>query len=170
MRQCRRPSTAQELTMSSTSSRSGMLKTRKLELERTLPCTREEAWAWWTEPSRVEKWFAPPGFRCKLMQWYAEEDERYRVGMQGGKDTFWVSGTFDTVHEQHVLSFTWKWDHDELETLAQVTFTEGEEGGTRILLDHGGFPSRESREHHASGWVGIFTTLQRVVIAAALAD
>ena len=36
-------------------------------------------------------------------------------------------------------------------------------GGTRLTLDHTGFPDEGARDHHDQGWAGFLTNLESVV-------
>ncbi len=65
---------------------------------------------------------------------------------------------FQEVQPMERLSFTWKWQADDEQSLVTVEFFE-QSGGTRVRLVHSKFATEKSRDGHAWGWKACFDTL-----------
>jgi len=60
----------------------------------------------------------------------------------------------------HVM--TWKWEHEEEDTLITLSFKPSGKG-TEIVLLHENFATSERRDSHQNGWIGTFDRLARYV-------
>ena len=59
------------------------------------------------------------------------------------------------------LVFTWKWEHEPLESETLVTVEFLKSGpGTRLILTHERFAAETSRQEHEKGWTGCLDRLQ----------
>ena len=76
---------------------------------------------------------------------------------EGEMDWFggWVKGTVvDADRGNGRLVFTWKpseWDKKSPESVVRILM-KPHPAGTELLLEHGGFPSKEESDKHASVW------------------
>jgi uncharacterized protein YndB with AHSA1/START domain len=57
---------------------------------------------------------------------------------------------------------TWKWEHEEQDTLIALSFKPSGKG-TEIVLLHENFATSERRDSHQNGWIGTFDRLARYV-------
>ncbi len=136
-----------------------------LVVKRVYPRSRELVFKAWTEAVRLERWFCPnPTNRVK-----AEVDlrvgGRYKIAMIPPSGDPWViGGVYREIMPPERLVFTWKWAHEDEESLVTVLFREVE-AGTEVELVHSQLESEESRENHRQGWLG---TLER--LSAYVAD
>ena len=67
----------------------------------------------------------------------------------------WVAGTVKKFKPSELLVFTWKpseWDKKTDPTTVTIKF-QPHEAGTKLLLNHEGFPNTDEAEKHKSGWV-----------------
>jgi uncharacterized protein YndB with AHSA1/START domain len=118
-----------------------------IELSIETPADAELAWEVLTDPDRVAEWFtdaSPVG---------APGDE-YRLDFGDSA----VAGAIVTLDPGRSFSHTWLWEGSEPEEETLVTWTVEAlgHGGSRVLLEHGGWPARTaddtSREDHLGYW------------------
>jgi len=111
------------------------------------PADADLAWEALTDPDRVAEWFtdaSPLG---------AKGDE-YRLDFGDSA----VEGSIVEVDRGRRFSHTWRWDGAEPddETLVTWTVEPLPKGGSRISLEHGGWPvttpDDTSREDHRGYW------------------
>lgn len=119
-----------------------------LRLERTYEAPVERVWAAWTDPELLAQWF------CPNPELVLEVDADARVGgalrvVMGG--TYALSGTYTEVDAPRLLEFTWRWDHEEDSTLVRVEL-EPTASGSRLVLQHSGFPDAAEADGHTEGW------------------
>jgi len=111
------------------------------------PADRDVAWEALTDPDRVAEWFtdASPVGR-------AGDDYRLDFGDSA------VQGSIVEVDRGRRFSHTWRWEASEPEDETLVTWTVEAlpKGGSRISLEHAGWPTTTpddtSREDHQGYW------------------
>lgn len=86
---------------------------------------------------------------------------RYRIVMHrpDGK-TIAVSGIYRVIDRPRKIAFTWKWEHEEIDTLVTLTF-QPHGNGTRLTLHHEGFAAAERRDSHNGGWTSTLEKLKQ---------
>ena len=108
---------------------------------------------------------APVG---EVMQLLTDEDliEAWSGGssliekFEGGKFIMfdgWVEGKVMKITDDE-LAYTWKpsdWAEDTLPSSVHYKLIT-EDGGTKIILEHRGFPDKKQMESHKSGWTEHF--------------
>ncbi len=132
-----------------------------LEIKRTLQAPREKVFEAWTDPEKLNRWFAP----SDEYEVSAECDPRpggsYRIQMthkDGNVHT--VVGEYREVSPPEKLVFTWSWEDGTVQgSLVAVDFRDVD-GATEITLTHSGFPSAEWRDKHNEGWNGCLSRLE----------
>lgn len=111
------------------------------------PATAEDAWDALTDPDRVVEWFtdaSPVG---------APGDE-YRLDFGDSA----VEGALVEIDRGRRFSYTWRWEGAEPEDETLVTWTVEplEVGGSRVILEHGGWPETtpddNARDDHLGYW------------------
>jgi uncharacterized protein YndB with AHSA1/START domain len=90
---------------------------------------------------------------------------KFRIVMQGEKDSPTAVGEYRDVVANEKLVFTWVWEGDPSQpTLVTVTFADRDDG-TEVVLVHERFPNAETCEHHRMGWQGIMDKLPAMFAA-----
>lgn len=137
-----------------------------LRLEREFDAPPEEVFDAWTNPEVLQRWWAPtptgssPGCDIDL-----RVGGRYTLRMRAveGGPVNSVAGEFREIDRPRRLVYTWCWEPGSgvdpgLVTLVTVDFIELG-GRTRVVLEHTGLASEESRRLHGEGWMGAFDNL-----------
>lgn len=123
-----------------------------------------------TEPESIKRWFAPGQAVVVLL---AEADARvggrWRVVMQDPTGIMHrVGGTYDEVVSGQRLVFTWAWEADPDRRSAVTIQLADRDGGTDVVVVHGGFGEAADRDRHRSGWAGTLERLAAHVTGAAM--
>jgi glutathione S-transferase len=99
---------------------------------------------WWTTRSESDP--RPGG--AFVYTWEFEDASRNHV----------QSGEYREVEDGRLISYPWAAGGETI-----VTFRlEDAPGGTRLTLDHTGFPDEGARDHHEQGWAGFLNNLESV--------
>jgi uncharacterized protein YndB with AHSA1/START domain len=100
---------------------------------------------WWTTSSQSDA-RAGGAFQYR---WEFEDASRNHV----------QSGAYHEVEEGRRISYPWAAGGE-----TTVTFRlEDADGGTRLTLEHTGFPDDAGRDHHDQGWAGFLGNLRSVL-------
>ena len=100
---------------------------------------------WWTTSSESDP--RPGG--AFVYHWEFDDAARNHV----------QSGEYREVEDGRVVSYPWAAGGE-----TTVTFRlEDADGGTRLTLEHTGFPDDASRDHHDQGWAGFLDNLESVL-------
>lgn len=140
---------------------------RVLRLERRLNAPPAAAFAAWTDPTRLARWWGPENFEVPLCELDPRPGGRWETCMRSPDGTaHYVGGVYREVTAPERLVFTWAWRTDGVpghETLVTVEFhPDGD--GTRLVLVQEAFDSAQSRDDHRQGW-----TSSLICLGAALA-
>jgi uncharacterized protein YndB with AHSA1/START domain len=133
-----------------------------LSLSRHIPASPERVFDAWLEKSWGE-WVGPPGVNGEVVQLEPRMGGRYRVVMHlpdGG--TLAVGGIYKEITRPSKIVMSWKWEHEEQETLITLTF-RAEDKGTALTIHHEGFAAPERRDSHNNGWTGSLDKLAKFV-------
>jgi len=141
-------------------------ETSSLELKRNLPGEPARAFAAWTEPGRMERWFGPTEeFRTEVHEVDLRVGGRFRITFfhaeKGTRHV--VTGVYKEVDRSTRLVFTWEWlegGQFEGETLVTIRFDPAE-SGTEMVVAHELFPNDAVRDDHEKGWTGCFVRLEK---------
>lgn len=137
-----------------------------LEIRRTFDAELDAAWAAWTDPETVAKWFAPGPLNAQVHEYDVREGGSFEVDMvDPDGNVHKATGTFRTVQPKKKLVLTWRWKAEGTwgeRTLVTVTFRPID-GGTEITLVHEKLPDAESVKSHTEGWTGVFEKLAGVL-------
>jgi glutathione S-transferase len=85
---------------------------------------------------------------------------KYKVVMHRDGGDLTVAGTYKEIDRPSRLVMSWKWEHEETDTLITLSFRPKGKG-TEIHLRHEGFANAERRDGHDMGWKGTFDKLER---------
>lgn len=137
-----------------------------LRLERTYEASAEEVFNAWTNPEVLRRWWrANPAWVTPVAEVDLRVGGRYRISMEdpqsGEKHT--VSGEYSEVSRPRRLVYSWEWEqgggrHGHASTVTVDFHAEGER--TKVVLEHTGLESPESRDRHAQGWTAVLEMLQ----------
>jgi uncharacterized protein YndB with AHSA1/START domain len=137
----------------------------QLRLERLIAAPPERLFALWTDPEQVVRWWWPESCQLPSSDFDVRPGGEWRTTVQtadGQRKT--VSGVYRAVEPPRRLVFTWGWLGDDgtrgHETEVTITF-EPVPGGTRLVLLHQSFESKERRDAHGRGWSSSFDRLAR---------
>jgi uncharacterized protein YndB with AHSA1/START domain len=137
-----------------------------MRIERTFDAPTEDVFDAWTNPEVLRRWWRPnPGWLTPVAEVDLRVGGRYRISMEdpenGTKHT--AGGEYSEVSRPRRLVYSWQWEQDDgqpshVSTVTVDFHTDGER--TKVVLEHSGLASSESRDSHTQGWVGILEMLQ----------
>jgi uncharacterized protein YndB with AHSA1/START domain len=126
-----------------------------LELERTVPASREAVWKALTEPDELARWWGPAGFTTPGIELDLRPGGAYRFAMRPPEgEPFHLSGEFTEVEPRSRLTYTFVWEPpnpDDRETLATISLGEAGDS-TKVTLVQGSFATHERLALHRDGW------------------
>ena len=139
-----------------------------VELGRLLPVLRPVAWAAFSEPETLTRWWGPRGFTVPDVRWRPRTGATYRLEMQPPEGApFALAGVFREVEPPAQLAFTFGWDPpdpDDVETLVAVSFDDRGES-TALSVAQGSFKTQARRELHRDGWTQSLDRLVELLAA-----
>lgn len=138
-----------------------------LTLVRRLQAPVARAFAAWTDPGLMQRWFGP-GALCARAVLDARPGGRYRVEMRHPDGSLRiVGGEFLELLPNRRIVKTWQWEGSEEVTRVTIDFRELGPDQTEITLTHARFGQAQTRDLHVHGWtdslrklVGLFEVLQ----------
>lgn len=133
------------------------MEDNKVVITKVLNASIEKVWDAWTKEEQLMQWKAPMGMMVPSASTDLQIGGAYHIVMRGdtveNKDMkLLLEGMYKTIEKPHKLSFTWKWEGQDEETLVTVLFKSLAEKKTEVTLIHEGFKTRESRNGHSKGW------------------
>jgi len=130
-----------------------------LELSHHFDAPPERVFDAWLDKSWGE-WVGPAGVNGEVVQLVPKVGGSYRVVMHlPSGNTLTVGGVYREIARPSRLVMTWKWEHEEQETLITLSFQPAA-GGTNLTLRHENFAAVERRDSHKNGWTGTFDKLE----------
>ena len=130
----------------------------KLSLTRSFDADPETLFDAWLEKSWGE-WVGPPGVNGEVVQLEPRVGGRYRVVMHlpsGG--TLTVGGVYKEIARPSKIVMSWKWEHEDQDTLVTLSF-RARGKGTEMTILHEGFAAPDRRDSHNNGWTGTLDKL-----------
>ena len=143
-------------------------ETYTLKIRKEFSAPIERLYRAFTEKEILEQWWSRnEGLPCSLIELDFVVGGKYRFGMKdvaSGND-FIVTGEYIEIIPNKKISFTWSWEHENIDENSLVTFEFHEtEKGCDLLLIHSNFISEDRKDHHSQGWSQIIDTLQTLFI------
>ncbi len=141
---------------------------KALLISRVFDAPRELVWKLWTEPERVMRWWGPIGFTSPISKIDLRVGGAYLYCMRSpeGKD-YWSTGVYREIvpMEKIVCTDSFADENGNVvpasyygmngdwpkELLVTVMFEENE-GKTKFIMLHSGFPSDSDRDMAKEGW------------------
>ena len=139
-----------------------------LEIKRILPTHRAVAFAAFSDPKVLARWWGPAGFTVPSLEFLPRVGASYRIEMQPPEgDPFYLAGKFREVEPPVRLAFTFVWedpDPDDVETVVGLSFRDLGKS-TEVSLTQGAFKTDARLGLHRDGWTDSFEKLERLVSA-----
>ena len=139
-----------------------MSRQNDLEIEVLFDAPREEVFRNWTDPDRMQTWFAPEGFEVTSCSVQAHPGGEWRVTYRSNHGVEYVEyGQFRTVEEPERLIFTLtqiEAGRTVLTSLVTVRFTPAG-SGTRMSFRQTGFDTPARHDDFEGGWGECFRKL-----------
>jgi uncharacterized protein YndB with AHSA1/START domain len=122
-----------------------------LRIERILTAAPEQVFRALTDPDALAAWFWPADFETTVTA-DPRPGGRFRIAATGGPFAGTaIEGSYTVVEPPHRLTFTWRWDGDDAQTLVTIELA-ATPAGTALTLGHDGFADEADRDNHAIGW------------------
>lgn len=140
----------------------------ELNIIRTFNAPRELVFEAWTKPEHLDRWSCPTGFTIPVSEGDIRTGGQFRTCMRSpAGEEHWLSGEYREVTAPERIIFTHAW-HDENgkpghETVVAVTFTETDDGKTKMHFHQAFFTSMASRDGHEGGWKECFDKLDALL-------
>ena len=134
------------------------VKPEPIVLSIETPADAEMAWAALTDPDRVTEWFTDVSPLGAL-------GDPYRIDFGDSA----VEGVIVDVREGRRFAYTWRWEaaDDDEQTLVSWTIEPVGDDGTRISLEHSGWPATTrddtTRDDHAGYWQAYLEDLEALL-------
>ncbi len=131
-----------------------------LTLKRRLKATPAAAYAAWTDPQKLVKWFGPDAGPVKRADLDVRVGGSYTVIFftEDGEEHH-VSGVYREVIPNEKLVFTWAWrSTPERESIVTVSIKPDGEGSL-LTLTQEKFFDEQARDNHLYGWTGCLDKL-----------
>jgi uncharacterized protein YndB with AHSA1/START domain len=135
-------------------------------LERFIPSSPEDLFALWIEPEQIARWWAPDGYEAAIHDLDVRPGGRWRIILRGSGGRELAMGGFHRIVEPpRRLAFSWAWEEaagthgNETEVTASF---EPVAGGTRLVLVHQNFDSKDTRDRHVAGWSTSFDRIMKL--------
>jgi uncharacterized protein YndB with AHSA1/START domain len=132
-----------------------------LRIQRTFEASTEDVFDAWTSPEVLRRWWRPnPAWLTPEAEVDLRVGGRYRISMEdpekGTRHT--ATGEYSEVSRPSRLVYSWQWEQEDGQlgpaSTVKVEF-HADAAGTKVVLEHSGLASSESRDSHGQGWQGI---------------
>ena len=146
----------------------GIIEVTMLFITRTFPAPLEKVWEAWNTPESIEKWWGPKGYTAAVVKndFRVGGSSLYCMRSPEGQDIWSTDVYKEIIPMERIVSTDSFADADgnvvpasnygisgdwPLELKVMVNFKE-EDGKTRIILQHTGFPDNENKTLAEAGW------------------
>lgn len=118
----------------------------------------------WTKPEWLKKWFrADEGLTCTLAEVDLRVGGAFQLAMAlPGQPETRFFGTYQVVHPNEALVYTWAGGEGDHVTLVTTLFTD-RGSGSRVEFTHGVFGSKPAKDAHVQGWMACFKMLEKTL-------
>jgi len=107
-------------------------------------------------PGKPDEVFAALTNTRIIAQWCGQKGKvEPKIGGKVKMFDGWVKGKVLKFKPGKALVYTWQpgdWPADARESIVKYSFTLAK-GGTKVVLEHSGFPNEREKEKHKSGWM-----------------
>jgi uncharacterized protein YndB with AHSA1/START domain len=137
-----------------------------LEMTRVLPAAPSLVFDFFSDPSRVARWWGPRGFSVASLEFAPRAGASYRIEMQPPEgDAFELAGTFREVDPPSRLAYTFRYedpDPDDVENLVELSFRDLGDS-TEVGFTQSPFKTTARLELHRDGWTDSFDKLEALL-------
>jgi len=114
-----------------------------------------------TEHHHIKKWNSPKNLDVTFSEGELRVGETYRYGMRAGEDPEYIMlGEYKEIDKPNRLVYTQS-RHGAPDSETEIAITlEENEGRTKMVFQHSGFPSKEFRDGAIHGWNQAFGKLE----------
>ncbi|HKW10198.1 MAG TPA: SRPBCC domain-containing protein [Gemmatimonadaceae bacterium] len=127
-------------------------------MSRVVRVPPERAFAVWTDPNEIVRWWGPAGVTCPESHIDLRVGGEYRIANQFADGrVVWIRGTFEAIDPPHSLIYSWHLEaepHASADERVTVRFEPLAGGATTIVVIHERIGDAARRESHAIGWAG----------------
>ncbi len=133
-----------------------------LIVRRSIRTSAQRAFAAWTRPEQLRKWWGPPSVRCTDAEVDLRIGGSYRIANQfpDGK-LVWISGEFEQIEPPHKLVYTWRLDKSAQGPERVTVRFEPRGELTEVIVIHERIANSATRAGHEQGWQGCMEGLVR---------
>lgn len=133
-----------------------------LIVRRTIRTSAQRAFAAWTRPEQLRKWWGPQSVCCTDAEIDLRIGGSYRIANQFPDGTVvWISGEFEQIEPPHKLVYTWRLGKSA-QGLERVTVRFEPRGElTEVIVVHERIADQTTRAGHELGWRGCLDGLVR---------
>lgn len=136
-----------------------------LHLRHTVSAPRERAFAAFSDPAQLVRWWAGEGFAEPAAEVDLRVGGSYRWSMRADDGELHVAtGTFEVIEPPAKLVQTWQWEDEAEVTRLTLLFHERGEA-TEIELRHEGFAAQITASKHEEGWTACLRRIGATVVA-----
>jgi uncharacterized protein YndB with AHSA1/START domain len=129
-----------------------------LTMTRIFDAPVERVFDAWLSKSWGE-WAGPPGVHGEVTVMEPRVGGRYQVEMHRAEgEPLKVGGTYREIVRPSRIVMSWKWEHEDADTLVTLDF-RAIGSKTELRLNHTGFATVERRDSHTNGWTGTLEKL-----------
>ncbi|MEP3247454.1 MAG: SRPBCC domain-containing protein [Sneathiella sp.] len=142
-----------------------------VEVRECFGLSLEKAFAAWSQPEKIERWFGPPGFKAKVLEHDFNIGGKWCFQMiSEAGESFHHFGTFVDIQSPNSLVFTWSAKEEIRDwgawntgcSLVTVYFVE-QGTGTEITIRHENLATNAARTALRGGWTGSLQSLAAYV-------
>ena len=130
--------------------------TLSLRVSRVVRVAPEQAFAAWTDPKQIVRWWGPSGVTCPEAHIDLRVGGEYRIANRFPDGRIvWISGIFEAIEPPRCLTYSWHVDILPIDVPAErvtVRFEARPGGRTEIIVVHERIPDDERRTSHMTGW------------------
>jgi uncharacterized protein YndB with AHSA1/START domain len=144
-----------------------MTEATTLRIERIIDAPPDAVFRAWTTREAMEVWYRDgDDFEARVLELDVRVGGRYHIEFgPAGQAPYVEYGTYREIDPPHRLVMTETLEVGEngwRDTTVTVVFEE-QDGKTRFVLVHEGFPSTEARDDAAGGWPGFLDRVEALL-------
>ena len=132
-----------------------------LSISRVIRTTPEKVFRAFTDPAWYAAWWGPEGTQSEVRELDLREGGAYRIDMHmPDGSTVTLYGRYREIEPPRLLSYTWAWEGQPLETVVTLEI-EPHSDGAELTVTHEGFVDQRDVGMHDHGWNSSLDRLER---------
>ncbi|RCS22828.1 SRPBCC domain-containing protein [Phyllobacterium salinisoli] len=118
----------------------------------------------WTTPEHLARWWGPKDFTVPSVKADFREGGAWRTCIRSPEgQEYWAHGVYREIAPPHRIVFTFTWEEENATNMVTTVTLEKVEAGTLLTFHQTAFPSAESRDGHAEGWMECIDRLEAYI-------